>query len=96
MDYDIPNVSIISLYWFGKFKKRLKKGQYKYISALVDQTFILHLICLRLLCFYRSLGEILSEREAIANELETTLDTATDPWGIKVFAQTNYTHKLIG
>ncbi|XP_067941145.1 band 7 protein AGAP004871-like [Watersipora subatra] len=32
----------------------------------------------------RSLGEILSEREAIANELESTLDTATDPWGIKV------------
>lgn len=32
----------------------------------------------------RSLGEILSEREAIANELETTLDAATDPWGIKV------------
>jgi len=30
------------------------------------------------------LGEILSEREAIANELETTLDAATDPWGIKV------------
>ena len=35
-------------------------------------------------CFHRSLGEILSEREAIANELETTLDAATDPWGIKV------------
>ena len=34
--------------------------------------------------FHRSLGEILSEREAIANELETTLDAATDPWGIKV------------
>lgn len=32
----------------------------------------------------RSLGEILSEREAIANELETSLDSATDPWGIKV------------
>jgi len=32
----------------------------------------------------RSLGEILSEREAIANELEQTLDAATDPWGIKV------------
>jgi len=32
----------------------------------------------------RSLTEILSEREAIASELETTLDAATDPWGIKV------------
>ena len=53
----------------------------------MDQTFIPHLICLRFLWFYRSLGEILSEREAIANELETTLDTATDPWGIKVCAQ---------
>ena len=71
-------------------------GIQKNISVYVDQTFIPHLICLRFLCFYRSLGEILSEREAIANELETTLDTATDPWGIKVCAQTNYTHILIG
>jgi len=32
----------------------------------------------------RTLAEILSEREAIANELQTTLDKATDRWGILV------------
>jgi len=37
-----------------------------------------------MLILCRNLGEILSEREAIANQLESTLDAATDPWGIKV------------
>merc|ERR1712227_50778 len=32
----------------------------------------------------RTLAEILSEREAIAGELQTTLDKATDRWGILV------------
>merc|ERR1712088_277996 len=31
-----------------------------------------------------TLGEILSQREALANQMRTTLDEATDPWGVKV------------
>ena len=32
----------------------------------------------------RSLSEILSERETISNSIKSTLDEATDPWGVKV------------
>merc|ERR1711971_440367 len=32
----------------------------------------------------RNLGDILSEREAIAQEMKETLDVATDPWGVTV------------
>ena len=32
----------------------------------------------------RSLSEILSEREGVANKMLKILDEATDPWGIKV------------
>jgi len=32
----------------------------------------------------RNLGDILSEREAIAQEMEQALDEATDPWGVQV------------
>ena len=31
-----------------------------------------------------TLGDILSQREALANQMRTTLDEATDPWGVKV------------
>ena len=31
-----------------------------------------------------TLGEILSQRESLANQMRTTLDEATDPWGVKV------------
>ena len=31
-----------------------------------------------------TLGEILSQREALANQMRATLDEATDPWGVKV------------
>merc|ERR550525_1845539 len=31
-----------------------------------------------------SLGDVLSERESIANEIQSTLDEATDPWGVCV------------
>jgi len=31
-----------------------------------------------------NLGEILSQRENIAREMQTTLDVATEPWGVKV------------
>ena len=32
----------------------------------------------------RNLGDILSEREAIAQEMQAGLDEATDPWGVLV------------
>ena len=32
----------------------------------------------------RNLGDILSEREAIASEMQEGLDEATDPWGVLV------------
>ena len=32
----------------------------------------------------RNLGDILSEREAIAREMQEGLDSATDPWGVLV------------
>lgn len=32
----------------------------------------------------RSLAEILSERETISHTMQTSLDEATDPWGVKV------------
>ena len=32
----------------------------------------------------RNLGEILSERESIAGEMQAALDEATEPWGVKV------------
>ena len=32
----------------------------------------------------KCLAEILSERESISHWMETTLDEATDPWGVKV------------
>ncbi|GLV38455.1 uncharacterized protein CBL_12994 [Carabus blaptoides fortunei] len=32
----------------------------------------------------RNLSEILSDREAISHAMQTTLDEATDPWGVKV------------
>ena len=31
-----------------------------------------------------NLGEILSQRESIANEMKTVLDVATAPWGVMV------------
>merc|ERR1719290_387794 len=32
----------------------------------------------------KNLGDVLSERESIAHEMQTTLDEATEPWGVKV------------
>ena len=32
----------------------------------------------------RNLGDILADREAIAHEMQTGLDEATDPWGVLV------------
>jgi erythrocyte band 7 integral membrane protein len=32
----------------------------------------------------KNLGDILSERESIAHDMQISLDEATDPWGVKV------------
>ena len=32
----------------------------------------------------KNLAEILSERESISHVMQTSLDDATDPWGVKV------------
>ena len=32
----------------------------------------------------KNLSEILSERETISHVMQTALDEATDPWGVKV------------
>merc|ERR1719382_1179355 len=32
----------------------------------------------------KNLGDILSERESIAHDMQVTLDEATEPWGVKV------------
>ena len=32
----------------------------------------------------KTLGEILSDRETIATDMQSTLDEATEPWGVKV------------
>ena len=40
--------------------------------------------CFRNVLGTKCLAEILSEREQIAHWMETTLDEATVPWGVKV------------
>ena len=42
------------------------------------------LLVLRNVLGTKALAEILSERELISHWMETTLDEATDPWGVKV------------
>ena len=32
----------------------------------------------------KTLGDILSDRESIAHEMQTVLDEGTEPWGVKV------------
>jgi len=50
----------------------------QYSTRLLAQT------CLRNQLGSFTLAGVLSERETIANEMQTFLDTATDPWGIVV------------
>jgi erythrocyte band 7 integral membrane protein len=40
--------------------------------------------CFRNVLGTKNLGDILSEREGIASMMQSTLDEATDPWGVKV------------
>ena len=42
------------------------------------------LFCFRNVIGTKCLAQVLSEREQISHYMETTLDEATDPWGVKV------------
>jgi erythrocyte band 7 integral membrane protein len=52
--------------------------------ACSHSTHLLAATTLRNVLGTKHLAEILSERETISHVMETTLDEATDPWGVKV------------
>lgn len=43
----------------------------------------------------RNLSELLTEREAISHTMQTSLDDATDPWGVKVERVEMFVYPLI-
>lgn len=49
-----------------------------------NSTRLLAMTTLRNILGTRNLAEILSDREAISHAMQTSLDVATDPWGVKV------------
>ena len=53
-------------------------------SSSSHSTHLLAATTLRNVLGTKHLAEILSERETISHVMETTLDEATDPWGVKV------------
>ncbi|XP_015434957.1 PREDICTED: band 7 protein AGAP004871-like [Dufourea novaeangliae] len=54
------------------------------IANYSHSTRLLAASTLRTVLGTRSLAEILSERETISHTMQTSLDEATDPWGVKV------------
>jgi len=59
-------------------KAIIEVEQYNYAMSQLAQT------TLRSVCGQVELDELLSEREKINEQLQTILDTHTDPWGLKV------------
>lgn len=67
-------------------------GYYLVVLALIKanspcyshSTRLLAASTLRTVLGTRNLAEILSERETISHTMQTSLDEATDPWGVKV------------
>lgn len=49
-----------------------------------NSTRLLAMTTLRNILGTRNLAEVLSDREAISHAMQTSLDVATDPWGVKV------------
>lgn len=49
-----------------------------------NSTRLLAMTTLRNILGTKNLAEILSDREAISHAMQTSLDVATDPWGVKV------------
>ena len=52
-------------------------------SAILHKYFSLF-FCPRNVLGTKTLGDILSDRESIALEMQTVLDEGTEPWGVKV------------
>ncbi|CAH1163215.1 unnamed protein product [Phaedon cochleariae] len=54
------------------------------VTNYSNSTRLLAMTTLRNILGTRNLAEILSDREAISHAMQTSLDIATDPWGVKV------------
>ncbi|VEN61382.1 unnamed protein product [Callosobruchus maculatus] len=54
------------------------------VTNYSNSTRLLAMTTLRNILGTRNLAEILSDREAISQAMQTSLDVATDPWGVKV------------
>lgn len=57
---------------------RVKVANYSHSTRLLAAT------TLRNVLGTRNLSELLTEREAISHTMQSSLDVATDPWGVKV------------
>jgi len=57
------------------------------VADYAKSTKLLASTTLRTILGTKSLSEILSDRETIAGDILEHLDSATDPWGIKVMAE---------
>jgi erythrocyte band 7 integral membrane protein len=51
---------------------------------MFNSTRLLAMTTLRNILGTRNLSEILADREGISHIMQTSLDVATDPWGVKV------------
>ncbi|XP_068901090.1 band 7 protein AGAP004871-like isoform X4 [Tenebrio molitor] len=54
------------------------------VTNYSNSTRLLAMTTLRNILGTRNLAEVLSDREAISHAMQTSLDVATDPWGVKV------------
>ena len=59
-------------------------AEYIIIITIIIVIIITIIITIRNVLGTRNLGDILSEREAIASEMQQGLDSATAPWGVLV------------
>jgi len=57
---------------------------FEVMSSFSHSTRLLAATTLRNVLGTRNLSEILAEREAISHAMQSSLDEATDPWGVKV------------
>ena len=64
---------------FPEFRPRLKLNK-----CFSHSTRLLAATTLRNVLGTKNLAEILSERETISHIMQSSLDEATDPWGVKV------------
>ena len=65
------------------------------VNDFAKSTKLLASTTLRTMLGTRNLAEILSDRENIAEEMLSHLDTATDPWGVKVLCFSDDAHHFI-